>query len=229
MAQDDDGNFFSRWSRRKVQVRQGSVPAEPPPPVVPQPAPPVVLPEPVPPALAQPAAGDAATQSAAPPPPPTMDDVAALTTASDFRRFVASDVDPKVRNAALKTLFTDPHFNVMDGLDTYIDDYNTPDPLPASWLRKMTQSGALGLFDDDPAAKARNDSTGPAPDDRSGDTLADVYRPAAPEPVDLAPPSPALPEDPIPHEDADLRLQPHDAAGRLRADPGAGQDPGRQH
>jgi hypothetical protein len=33
-----------------------------------------------------------------------------------------------VRNAALKKLFTDPHFNVMDGLDVYIDDYGKPDP-----------------------------------------------------------------------------------------------------
>uniref|UniRef100_B1XTZ3 Uncharacterized protein n=1 Tax=Polynucleobacter necessarius subsp. necessarius (strain STIR1) TaxID=452638 RepID=B1XTZ3_POLNS len=38
------------------------------------------------------------------------------------------DVDPTVQQAALKEMFTDPHFNVMDGLDIYIDDYSKPDP-----------------------------------------------------------------------------------------------------
>ena len=74
------------------------------------------------------------------PPPVTMDDVTALTGDSDFRRFVRHDVDGPVRNAALKKLFTDPHYNVMDGLDTYIDDYNRPDPLPASMLSVSTPS-----------------------------------------------------------------------------------------
>jgi hypothetical protein len=58
-------------------------------------------------------------------------------------------VDPDVKNAALKKLFTDPHYNVMDGLDIYIDDYGKPDPLPAGMLRKMAQSKFLGLFDDE--------------------------------------------------------------------------------
>jgi hypothetical protein len=62
---------------------------------------------------------------------------------------VAEGVAPEVKNAALKKLFTDPHFNVMDGLDTYIDDYGKPDPLPAGMLRRMAQSQLLGLFDDD--------------------------------------------------------------------------------
>ena len=52
-------------------------------------------------------------------------------------------------NAALKKLFSDPHFNVMDGLDTYIDDYGKPDPLPPVMLRRMAQSTFLGLFDDE--------------------------------------------------------------------------------
>ena len=118
-------------------------------------------------------AGDAA-------PPPTLDEVAQLTRESDFRRFVAPDVDPAVRNAALKKLFADPQFNVMDGLDTYIDDYGKPDPLPASMLRKMVQSAALGLFDDEeqepqaprPPQTTPRDDQDPAvrlqPDDAAG-------------------------------------------------------------
>jgi hypothetical protein len=64
------------------------------------------------------------------------------------------DVDPTVRQAALKKMFTDPHFNVMDGLDIYIGDYSKPDPLPPGMLERMAQSDMLGLFsktDDAPA------------------------------------------------------------------------------
>jgi hypothetical protein len=154
----------------------------------------------------QPAAPDTAAVPAEP--QPTMDDVAQLTTASDFRRFVAPGVDSGVKNAALKTLFTDPHFNVMDGLDTYIDDYNKPDPMPASWLKKMTQSAYLGFLADDEA---------------SDPALAKAPRPG---------PEAAHPETPTSHEDADLRLQPNDAVGRQVDDPGhagAGEDAGREH
>ncbi|MEY2875605.1 MAG: hypothetical protein RLZZ373_2976 [Pseudomonadota bacterium] len=139
---EPEGGFLSRWSRRKAQVRQGApVAALPPMPVV---AKPVARVEPVP---ATPA------PVAEPPPPaqpaPTLADVAQLTPASDFTRFVARGVDPSVKNAALKTLFTDPHFNVMDGLDTYIEDYGLPDPIPLAMLRQMTQSKVLGLFADE--------------------------------------------------------------------------------
>ena len=78
-----------------------------------------------------------------------MQDVAALNADSDFKPFVARAVAPEVRNAAMKKLFADPHFNVMDGLDIYIDDYSMPDPLPASMLRKMASAKFLKLFDDD--------------------------------------------------------------------------------
>jgi Protein of unknown function (DUF3306) len=195
----EDAGFLSRWSRRKVQVREGiAVPAVPPAaPVEAPPAAKVVAPAPA--AVAEPAPAVADL-----PPPPTLEDVAALTRESDYTRFVARDVSPDVKNAALKKLFGDPHFNVMDGLDTYIDDYGKPDPLPMSKLRQMVQAQALRLFDDDDEAQQ------PA---------------AASATATAAPPS----SDPPPHEDTDLRLQPHDAAGRPGPEPGAGEDIGREH
>ena len=54
-----------------------------------------------------------------------------------------------VRNAAMKKLFADPQFNVMDGLDIYIDDYSKSDPIPEAMLRAMTSSKFLKLFDDE--------------------------------------------------------------------------------
>lgn len=138
--------FFSRWSQRKVQVRQGEAPPEPVHAAVPAPAP------------AQPPAPATAAPVPAPAepalPPPTLDEVARLPEGAEVARFVARGVDPSVKNAALKKLFADPHFNVMDGLDIYIDDYGRPDPLPAAMLRQMAQSRFLGLFDEDRPATA---------------------------------------------------------------------------
>jgi hypothetical protein len=45
-----------------------------------------------------------------------------------------------LRRAALKKLFHEPHFNVMDGLDTYIDDYSVSDPIPEAMLKTMRQA-----------------------------------------------------------------------------------------
>ncbi len=67
---------------------------------------------------------------------------------------MATGVNTQVRNAAMKTLFADPHFNLMDGLDVYIDDYGKPDPLPEGMLAKMVQSRLLGLIHDEPAQEA---------------------------------------------------------------------------
>jgi hypothetical protein len=143
--QTSEGGFLSRWSRRKAEVRQGVAAAElPPVPVVAVPVQPVATAVP-----AVPVSAAAATPASPALPAPTLADAAQLTPASDFTRFVARGVDPSVKNAALKTLFTDPHFNVMDGLDTYIEDYGLPDPIPLAMLRQMAQSKVLGLFADD--------------------------------------------------------------------------------
>ena len=207
----DDTGFLSRWSRRKVAVREGQAPPADPPadPPLPQPATDPTAPE-----LAAETGSPAVVRSAPEPAPLTLDDVAQLTRESDYGAFVSPKVAPEVRNAALKKLFTDPHFNVMDGLDIYIDDYGKPDPLPASMLRQMVQSRFLGLFDDE------DGTTDPA--------VTAAGLPAH----NLAPAHPAIPSSspgPLPNENADLRLQPHDAAGR-RGDPaGPGEEPGRSH
>lgn len=202
MTKEEDPGFLSRWSRRKAQARSGT----------PAPAPVandtgVQADAPAGPVPAAATAAPGALPPSTPPdapPPPTLDDVAQLTRDSDYGRFVARGVDPGVRNAALKKLFSDPHFNVMDGLDIYIDDYGKPDPLPAGMLRQLAQGRSLGLFADDPPS--------PQP-------------PAAEAPAPLAPTKPA------PDEDPDLRLQPDDAAGRDGGgpdQPGPGEDPAGQ-
>ena len=156
-----DETFLSRWSRRKAEVRQETVAPPPPPAAPPAPAAAAAPAGPAVPAPDATTARDAsrddaaapgpatAERAAAAPPPPTLDEVRALTPASDFSRFVAPGVDAEVKNAAMKKLFADPHFNVMDGLDTYIDDYGRADPIPKAMLRQMVQARMLGLLDDE--------------------------------------------------------------------------------
>ena len=189
--------FLGRWSRRKLDAKDGKpLEAEPEQvaaaPAVVTAAPFIVIPSPtavipVPGAIETPAPDDS-------PPPLTLEDARALTAESDFRPFAARGVAPEVRNAAMKKLFTDPHFNVMDRLDTYIDDYGAPDPLPANLLRQMAQAQFLGLMSEPPPPT----------------------------------PSPAL-TDAHPDENADLRLQPHDATGSPSPGPGPGQAARGEH
>lgn len=80
-------------------------------------------------------------------PSATLDDVEKIDRfAPDFSSFMKPDVDPAVQQAAMKKMFSDPHFNVMDGLDIYIDDYSKPDPIPLEMLKRMVQSDMLNIF-----------------------------------------------------------------------------------
>ncbi len=65
---------------------------------------------------------------------------------SDFAVFLRDEISESVRRQAMKTLFADPRFNVMDGLDVYIDDYSLPDPIPAAMLASLNQARGL-LFE----------------------------------------------------------------------------------
>jgi hypothetical protein len=148
---EPEQNFLSRWSRRKAQVRQGGEPpaqeALPVSTAVAAELAPADASGTAPPSL--PAVVQASAEAQPEVPRPTLADVQALTQESDFSRFVARDVDPEVKNLAMKKLFADPHYNVMDGLDTYIADYNTPDPIPAAMFKQLVQARMLGLLDDE--------------------------------------------------------------------------------
>ena len=190
--------FLGRWSRRKLDATEGKPPAD---------APPLAADEPeVGPAAAS--AGEGRAQLPAEAPPPTLEDVRALTPESDFSRFAARGVTPDVKNAAMKKLFADPRYNVMDGLDVYIDDYSRPDPIAPELLRKLASAKFLGLFDqeereEEEAARRARDVA----DNTTGQSMAH------------SDPAPAAVPDPPDHADPDLRLQQDHAA--------PGEDPGR--
>ena len=195
--------FLGRWAKRKEAVRKGmEVPAEPV-----KLAPRMPAPEPVP---AQGAGEDTLARGPgggggdAVPAPPTQEDVASLTHESDFSRYAKADVPPQVRNAAMKKLFSDPHFNVMDGLDVYIDDYNKPDPMPAGMARQLASSGFLKLFDTGQEEPGADEST-------TGRDVSDVPRDqsVAQSGTGAAEALPPAGQD----ADPDLRLQQDDAPG----------------
>ncbi len=210
MAADEGDSFFSRWSRRKAQDRAGVVPPQEGEAPLAKAPPAAAVHAPAPDAVPTAAAAEPAV------PPPTLEDTQGLTPASDFSRFVAKGVSPEVRNAAVKKLFADPHFNVMDGLDVYIDDYSKPSPLSAADMAKMVSAQFLKLVDD-PEEQALKNAEAVA---RTAAPGSSAEPPPAPE--DTRAPDAAAPEE-TPHDDhADLQLQPDHAPGPQGPGPGAG-------
>jgi hypothetical protein len=139
--------FLRRWARRKTEIQEGRALApapEPEPQAAPQ-----STPEPAVSALAESRPGEAAAAPAsapaqAPAPAlPTMEDVALLDADSDFSSFVARGVDQAVRRGALKKLFADPHFKLMDKLDVYIDDYTKPSPVSEAMLASLAHAKSV--------------------------------------------------------------------------------------
>ncbi len=213
MANDDaPAGFLSRWSRRKAEVREGRVTEEPT-------AAPTFA------SRANAAASNLsatqaanaavvkATQPASPSteataaPMPSLADVQQLTPESDFTGYMARGVTPEVKNAAMKKLFTDPHFNVMDRMDIYIDDYSQPDPLPMAMLRQMTSAKTLNLFDE---------ASETAPQTNVGDKAASEQSKVVAQSVPIDNNSNI---EPTTHDHADLRLQPDPAPGPEGAEP----------
>ena len=231
-------NFLSRWSRRKQGLDTNETPkTEPATPL--QTVPAAVLPQVR--AIEQPqpqpstAARSASVASTAPgdgpqAPVPTMEDVQGLTPSSDFQTFMRQGVPGEVRNAAMKKLFTDPHFNVMDGLDIYIGDYTIPDPLPAGMLEKMVGAELLNLFPKKVQAEAPEADAAPmqenpdqSPDAPQGASLVAQSPPSLPD--SAGPASPMLQplvNAPPEHDHPDLQLQPNHAPASPSPGPSTG-------
>jgi hypothetical protein len=179
-----DETFLGRWSRRKKESAAGTAQETPEAGriattagVVPAQAGAQVPAEPTTDAAPAQQAG-----SRQPLPP-----VESLTPESDFAPFMGREVDEGVRRQALKALFRDPRFNVMDGLDVYIDDYSKPDPLPEGWLEKLNQVARLGDYQPPPeAAPAREPEEKPSAEEpieasappRTPDTSSDGNTPS---------------------------------------------------
>ena len=111
MTTTDKDSFLSRWSRLKQEAQDQPL---------------------------QEKAPEKAVDPAAP--LPELPPADKLTFDSDYRAFFHPKVDEDVRRAALKKLFSDPRFNVMDGLDVYVDDYSKTEPIPPAMLAGLRQA-----------------------------------------------------------------------------------------
>ena len=58
-----------------------------------------------------------------------LPELSSISLVEDFTPFMQARVPQALRQQALKALFKEPHFNVMDGLDIYIDDYTVFEPI----------------------------------------------------------------------------------------------------
>lgn len=110
-------NFFQRWARRKAEQSEGGA--------------------------AQSNRSTSTEQTEEMSSLPTWQDVEALNAQSDYSAFLAQGVDKSVQRAAMKKLFSDPHFNTMDGLDIYIGDYTKAVALPAGMLAALQHTQKL--------------------------------------------------------------------------------------
>lgn len=107
--------FLSRWARLKQQA------------AVETPAVPAVLSD---------------VDAALPLPAADAPSVAGISGA-DLTALLREELSEAVRKQTLKAIFADPHFNVMDGLDTYIDDYSISEPIPPEMLASLNQARFL--------------------------------------------------------------------------------------
>jgi Protein of unknown function (DUF3306) len=246
MANEDASpGFFSRWSRRKAQARQApdnllkedEVDLDAPndiqsSDVSPKNSALQDVPSPIAkPVSKAPQAHDkspSAEKQAQQNPLPSMSDVQNLTPESDFSPFMSSEVAPEVKNAAMKKLFADPHFNVMDRMDVYIDDYGQPDPIPNAMLRQLASAKFLNLFDEDEEKNAEavsqanevnnkvTQANRSATETPTSQTMGDIPNLAGDQLVAQSVPAPPITHldthyDTTSHAHIDLRLQPDPA------------------
>lgn len=174
--------FLSRWSQRKLAAARED--SAPPAPVAPAPTAPIAN-----------APATAAANAAPAPSEPALPPIEALTFDSDFTAFLSPKVDASLRQQALRKLFRDPRFNVMDGLDVYIDDYTKFEPVTPELMAKLEH--AKFLFD---PPKTRVNEHGYVAD------VPPVHETEEPTAAAQAPAAPASADE------ADARLPAPDAA-----------------
>jgi hypothetical protein len=184
MIADDDGNFVSRWSRRKIEARKtAEKPAESKPPSGPAPA--------------APAASNAGA-AAAPPGAPAPSELPPLESlkglASEYTEFLKPGVDENLKRSALKKLFGDPHFENFERFEAYCEDFTQGEPIPLAMLKTLEHAKGL-LFDDEEKKDTQAAAEKPAAErlpetlekpEAQGEAQAEALPAAPAEPKDKA-------------------------------------------
>jgi uncharacterized protein DUF3306 len=96
-------------------------------------------------------------------PAPVLPPVEQLTPESDFTGFMHPKVEDALRRAALKKLFSDPHFNLPDPFEPYSGDWTVGEPISEEMLATLNQARTL-LFDKEEKKEQAKDETNAADD-----------------------------------------------------------------
>jgi Protein of unknown function (DUF3306) len=220
MAEDNkapEGFSLRRWSQRKREAARAAQEVDAPSAIADDSAP-----------TAAPAAGTEFGAVALPrldssplasPQPEMLPPVESLTFESDYSAFMQPKVEEATKRAALRKLFSDPSFNVMDGLDIYVGDYTQPDPMPEGMLGQL--AGVYRMLD--PLVPARGsdiDAASQAPVPAIADTAAteganaaESVPPSASAAAELEPPAVDHARESAP-EPSDVTAEPHATSKR---------------
>ena len=115
---------------------------------------------------------------------PALPPIDQLTPQSEFKEFMQAKVSDGVRRAALKKLFADPRFNVIDPMDVYIDDYTNGETISAEMLAQLEHSKSTLNPPQPEAEKKVNESAEQAAAPAADAPVADAA--ASQEPRQLA-------------------------------------------
>jgi Protein of unknown function (DUF3306) len=120
-------------------------------------------------AASAPAAPDAA-------PAPELPPLDSIDFESDFKAFMHAKVDEGVKRAALKKLFSDPRFNVMDGLDVYIEDFSKGETLTPEMVATLehAKSTLLGRREEEKKEEKTEEPQEASAKKDDGDTRQDT-------------------------------------------------------
>jgi hypothetical protein len=124
MAQEKE-NFLGRWSRLKEQDRKEQE---------------------------RPAEASVPQKSETGDEPPVLPPLDQLTHESEFSGFMHPKVGDALRRAALKKLFSDPHFNIPDPYEAYSGDWTGGEAIPDEMMATLNQARTL-LFSEDEKKK----------------------------------------------------------------------------
>jgi hypothetical protein len=75
--------------------------------------------------------------------PPELPPLDQLTPDSEFSGFMHPKVEDALRRAALKKLFSDPHFNIPDPYEAYSGDWTVGEAIPDEMLATLNQARTL--------------------------------------------------------------------------------------
>ena len=101
-------------------------------------------------------------------PPAPLPPVDKLTPESDFTGFMHPKVEDALRRAALKKLFSDPHFNLPDLFEPYSGDWTVSEPIPQAMLDSLEQVKTMLKKPPEPAAPAQEAEEKKAEPDEPG-------------------------------------------------------------